>query len=326
MVYRKLDIPLLFSAKCQHKPLPSYTVNMLLKSWAKFNKQINYFYLPVNGFIGEVNSKQKVSTIHSNATFCDNHWATSRCDLYKGYLTKFQDSQVLLCNTFPVSVSPNMAYLGPYNMENAIKNVFRIYHPSSNSYLPVSEMSCKNMTFIISQTHKYTLSKVQEKWTSLLDFSPNNTWNFFKNLKIRKKIKEFYYKIYSNALPVMNNLKFLDKKCPMCNQEETVTHLLYNCPAASDFISVFSKAIHHATGHLWSFNEKEWFNGLTPTPYMNILILIAKWCIWLNRCNTAYESRHGNSWNTFLFELDKLQQSYNAIPANIACMLHTFSL
>ncbi len=324
---RKSDKPLFFSSISHRKMFPSNTINNIFKSWLIFNKKVEFFHLPVKGFIGELGSNDKISSIHSNATYKNSTWITTKCDLYKGYLTRFLESQVSVQNSFPVWVSPNMAYLRPFNMMEAIKNVYCIFHPESRSFLPPSDLTCKNIIFIISSPQNNTSTKVQEKWKSQFEFSPDNTWKYFKKLKIRKKLKEFYYKIYSNSLPVKNNLKFLNEKCPLCPlKEETIHHLLCTCPQALLSISTLQQALHFATGYEWNFTESEWFNGLTSTPYINTLIVIAKWSIWLQHCHVVFNSPGASFWNTFLFELDKLQSSYNFIPIQVYQLLHTFSV
>ncbi len=323
---RKSDIPLFFSASSARIPLESNTLNLLYSSWKLFNKKINYFYLPNKGFLGEFNKKGKIIEFHANSTFQNSLWHTNRCDRYKGYLSKGNEVQVHFKNCYPINVSPNMAYLGPVNFTSAIEKVFRIYHPESNSYIKPMNLSCKDITFILNSRQIYTPSKVQERWSSTLDFSPTKTWTYFKKLKIRKKLKEFYYKVYNNTLPVMNNLKFLEEKCPVClHQEETTHHLLFSCPQAAECVSTTVNAISFATGQKWNISESNWFNGLFDKPHLNIIVLLAKWSIWIQRCHIIFQTPGASFWRTFLLELEKLQTTYHSIPNNIYSLLQQYS-
>ena len=242
----------------------------------------------------------------------------SKCDLYKRYLTKFSKSQVSINNSYPVNVSPHMGYLGLLDMEEAISNV-------SNQFIKPIDLTVKNIIFILDFHNPPTLTKVQEKWTSTLFFLPDNTWKLFKRLKVQKKIKEFFYKLYNNALPTMNNLKFLNKKCPMClEHEETITHLLYSCQQTSKHILQFQNILSNVTESTQTFSESEWFNGTTNTLYINSLILLAKWSIWLLRCQISFNTQGPSFWCIFLFEVQKLQQTYKSISTHIFHKLQNY--
>ncbi len=116
----------------------------------------------------------------------------------------------------------------------------------------------------------------------------------------------------------MGNLKFLNSECPICsNSNESIPHLLYHCPQSQEHVQLFLRALDSATEHCWDFSEAEWFVGLTSVPYINTLILLAKWSIWLQRCNTVHGNTRSAFWLTFMFEVERLQATYNSIPVKI---------
>ncbi len=95
--------------------------------------------------------------------------------------------------------------------------------PSSEQYFLPNELTCKIISQILSPYRNYTSTKVQSKWMEYYDFSLTDIWKFQKSLKAWKKLKEFYYKVYSNTLSTMSNLKFLNFECLICfNSNESI--------------------------------------------------------------------------------------------------------
>ncbi|XP_035545169.1 uncharacterized protein LOC118348227 [Juglans regia] len=82
-------------------------------------------------------------------------------------------------------------------------------------------------------------------------------WKDMWKLKVPEKVKLFMWKAGNEILPTRRNLQLRkiveDSICPICKEiEETVMHVIWQCPAASDVWAEFNKILQK-----WSLNEDD---------------------------------------------------------------------
>jgi hypothetical protein len=101
---------------------------------------------------------------------------------------------------------------------------------------------------LLASHYRYTeLAKSKVANSSCAENNP--IWRKLWKLKVRPKIKSFWWRVINNYMPVQANLAKRHMKvqtvCQDCQAEETVHHVLVNCTFASCFLDIFQE-------HVWN--------------------------------------------------------------------------
>ena len=94
------------------------------------------------------------------------------------------------------------------------------------------------------QVHKaYDILSKKEACQARFFQAHSGWWRSFWKIKVPLKISNFVWKLLNNCLPTFLNLHIrgisTGNLCPMCNEEESLTHLFLLCP--------FTRACWHGT-------------------------------------------------------------------------------
>ncbi|KAL0449105.1 UNVERIFIED_CONTAM: hypothetical protein Slati_1466900 [Sesamum latifolium] len=126
--------------------------------------------------------------------------------------------------------------------------------------------------------------------------SRDGDWRLAWDLQLAPKIKLFIWKVYSNALPTMTNLRNrglrLEGGCPLCDaMEEDIMHVLVRCS--------FARLIWAVSGVPWKLVESHtedvmvWLRAIHQRADREELEMIAViyWSLWYHRNMRIFEGK-----------------------------------
>ncbi|XP_019096504.1 PREDICTED: uncharacterized protein LOC109130877 [Camelina sativa] len=153
------------------------------------------------------------------------------------------------------------------------------------AWLPTKDSvySAKSGYFESTNSEDKNNSRCQDNPTSLEDF---NWHKCIWSLKTSPKTKLLLWKAAHNALPMGANLLHRSvsdsAKCPHCDGEETILHLLFQCPFAAKTWSMLPVKSTLRVGTIKSIKEGiDLANKLTCLPPTGVgTSPIAPWLLW----------------------------------------------
>ena len=120
----------------------------------------------------------------------------------------------------------------------------------------------------------------------------NKLWKEIWRLEVPNKVKNFMWRLCSNAVATNSNLYKrkvrADPLCPMCNMEaETIEHLCLLCDWTMPIWFVVCFGMRYQKNEICRFDE--WLNGIVSKKGIDkevkALIALTCWNIWKERCN-----------------------------------------
>jgi hypothetical protein len=135
---------------------------------------------------------------------------------------------------------------------------------------------------IITNKLEQLYSITQEQWKSIFTMSA-----VVKGTKLRA----FQYRILFNLIPCnlyLNKIKKSDSdKCATCNEQDDLSHYLYNCRETEIFWNSFTRWWNNVSGEHRILSEKDVIIGILDNTVrhetLNACIIIAKWHIYKNK-------------------------------------------
>lgn len=146
-----------------------------------------------------------------------------------------------------------------------------------------------------------TLSEEREGDTPMVQATPCNWLANVWNIKTAEKVKLFIWKSLQNALPVGEQFAIrsipISPLCKRCNTEESILHLLFQCPYAAKVWELAPLATMINTDSLTTCQEAwERVRKISSLPPSGIdagtLSSWIIWSLWISRNQLTFQNRN----------------------------------
>ena len=184
------------------------------------------------------------------------------CNIVKISNLKFKDGILDVNHMMQIIRNKANIYAETVKLCNALLKPYKMYlgdhHPDNNTDMCLFFKNGKPMYSLISPKSKIFYDNLvtlkaksplmERHWTNVLNCETIN----FKTMYLEniyfikdKKLSEFNFKMMNYILPCNVNLyhwkKSITKMCNICNREESIEHLLYQCNYAQSIWNDFSR-------------------------------------------------------------------------------------
>ncbi|CAL2232092.1 unnamed protein product [Prunus armeniaca] len=127
----------------------------------------------------------------------------------------------------------------------------------------------------------------------------DHVWKKIWKVRVPPKVRIFIWRALLNILPTKDNLGHRGISelggCVFCGADETVVHVLLQCPMAIASWSLFPAWAHFNTDSTEEF--KMWFHGFAadhPTHELE-KVMVCMWMLWFERNQMIWTGRHRSS-------------------------------